>query len=105
MAKDSTSKVFAFLAMFLVPFIGFVLVLLARRKDKYAMYYAKQSLVLSLASVILPFALVVTVVGAILLPILWLLLVILWVLGLVYSVSGHMKPIPLVGRFAEKLKF
>ncbi len=103
MAKDSTSKVFAFLGIFL-GLIGFVLVLLARRSDKYAMYYAKQSLVLSLAAIIVQFGLAITVVGAFLIPILWILIVILWVLGLVYSVSGKMKPIPIVGRFAEKIK-
>lgn len=103
MAKESGSKGFAFVAV-LLGLVGFIIVLLAKRKDKYAMYYAKQSLVLALAAIILQIGLTITVVGAFLLPIVWILIAILWIIGLVYSLSGNMKPIPLVGRFGEKIK-
>ena len=35
--------------------------------------------------------------------ILWIILVVLWIIGLVYSVSGNMKPIPVIGKYAEKI--
>ena len=50
MAK--VSKGWAFLAVFL-GIIGFVLAIVLKPKDKYIMFYAKQSLVLVIASVIL----------------------------------------------------
>lgn len=107
MAKNSESKIFAFLGVFLT-IIGFVIVMLVRKDDKYAMYYAKQGLVLFIAgllvwviSVVLAFLLIGFIIG----PILNIILLILWVIGIIYSLSGEMKPIPLIGKFAEKFKF
>jgi uncharacterized membrane protein len=107
MAKNSESKIFAFLGVFLT-IIGFVIVMLVRKDDKYAMYYAKQGLVLFIAgllvwviSVVLAFLLIGFIIG----PILNIILLILWVIGIVYSLSGEMKPIPLIGKFGEKFKF
>jgi len=107
MAKNSESKIFAFLGVFLT-IIGFVIVMLVRKDDKYAMYYAKQGLVLFIAgllvwviSVVLAFLLIGFIIG----PILNIILLILWVIGIIYSLSGEMKPIPLIGKFGEKFKF
>ncbi len=98
------NKGFAFLAVFL-GIIGFLIALLAKRDDKYVMYYAKQSLVLFIAYVI------VSIVGTIIpilgwfviLPIGGLVCLVLWIIGLVYSVSGEKKPVPLIGGFADKI--
>ena len=52
MAKsDGNSKIFAFLAIFL-GIIGFLIVLIAKKDDAYAMFYAKQSLILFIFSII-----------------------------------------------------
>jgi uncharacterized membrane protein len=107
MAKNSESKIFAFLGVFLT-IIGFIIVMLVRRNDKYAMYYAKQGLALFITgiivwvvSVLLAFLLIGFFVG----PILNIILLILWIIGIVYSLSGEMKPIPIIGKFGEKFKF
>lgn len=100
-------KIFAFLGVFLT-IIGFIIVLLAKKENKYAMYYAKQGLVLFIAWVI------VAIVGMILafIPILgWLVwvvlylgMLILWIIGWINALSGVEKPIPIIGKYAEKIK-
>ena len=100
-------KVFAFLGIFLT-IIGFIIVLLAKKENKYAMYYAKQGLVLFIAYVIAAIANMILVwipfIGWIVMMIVWLGLLVLWIIGLVYSLSGEEKEIPLIGEFAKKIK-
>ena len=101
--KSDDGKLFAFLGVFLTT-IGFLIVLLAKKDDKYAMYYAKQGLVLFIAVVI------VSIVGSIIpligwfiiLPVGNLILLILWIIGWINALSGKEKPIPLIGKFADK---
>ena len=98
------SKLFAFLGVFLT-IIGFIIVYATRKDDKYAMYYAKQGLVMFIVWV------AIAIVGMILFmipfigSILWLCWVVLLVFGIVYSFSGTMTPIPIVGQFADKFNF
>lgn len=98
-------KVFAFLGVFLTV-IGFIIVLLAKRKNRYAMYYAKQGLVLFIAYLVVwvvsLFLRFVPLVGN---ALSWLLqagLMVLWIVGWVYALSGEEKDIPLLGRFGER---
>jgi len=106
--KSDDSKLFAFLAV-LLSIIGFVIALAAKRDDKYVMYYAKQSLVLFFGWIIVWIigAVIgfIPVVGSVVYYVLSIGLLILWILGLVYSVSGEMKAIPIVGQFAGKFNF
>lgn len=104
MAKVSgESKLFAFLA-YLLGIVGFVLVLLVKRKDKYAMYHAKQSLMLFVAAVIISIVGIVPILGwfAYVIGMIWL--VIVWVLALLRALSGVEKPVPLIGKYGEELK-
>lgn len=101
-AKSSDSKLFAFLAV-LLSIIGFLIVFLAKRKDKYAMFYAKQSLVLFIAGLIVSAVGMVPLLGWIIAPILSLVLFVLWIIALVNTFSGQQKDTPLVGKYASKL--
>ncbi len=100
------SKIFAFLA-YLLGIIGFVIVLLAKKEDKFAMYHAKQSLVLCIAAVIVYIAGVfIPIIGwFIILPLGYLLITILWIFGMVRALTGVEKPLPLIGKYGEKFKF
>lgn len=98
--KEDESKVFAFLGVFLT-IIGFVIVYALKRDDKYAMYYAKQGLVLGIAWVAIAVLGMIPILGWIAAPILWLIVFVLWVIGIVKSLSGEMKPIPLIGHYAD----
>ena len=104
--KGDDSKLFAFLGVFLT-IIGFIVALAVKKNDKYVMYYGKQGLVLFIAWVIAWVAgmilWIIPGLGGIIYYILYLGLLLLWVIGIMYSLSGEMKPIPLIGQYADKI--
>jgi len=100
MGKNDDSKLFAFLGIFLT-IIGWLIVYLTRKNDKYAMHYAKQGLVLFIGFVIVGVFSWVPIIGWILGPVLSIALFVLWIIGIVYSLSDEMKEIPLVGALAK----
>ena len=55
-------KAFAFLAIFL-GLIGFLIVLLTKKENKYAMFYAKQSLILSIVWIVGSLIIWIPIVG------------------------------------------
>jgi uncharacterized membrane protein len=89
--------------------IGFIIVIATKKDDKYAMYYGKQGLVLFIAWIILwiitLILIFIPVIGWIINTLLWIALLILWIFGIIYSLSGEEKPIPIIGSFAKMLKF
>lgn len=105
-SKDS--NIYAFIATFF-SIIGFIVALIAWKKDKYVMFYAKQSLVLFIVYII------VYIVGLILvwIPILgWLVMavlnitvLILWIMTWIYALSGKMKDVWLIGSYAKNWNF
>ena len=101
--KDDDKKLFAFLGIFLTV-LGFIIVYAAKKNDEYAMFYAKQGLVLFLLWVLISLIGIIPVIGPIILVIGWILLVIAWVLGMVYSLSGEERNIPIIGQYAEMIK-
>ena len=108
MSKDiEEGKFWAFLGVFLLV-LGFILVLLAKKDNKYAMYYGKQGLVLFIAYIgvwlIWMVMHMIPILGWIIGIGLWVIFVVLWIIGLVYSLSGEEKDIPLIGEFARKIK-
>jgi uncharacterized membrane protein len=120
--KEDDSRVYAFLATFL-SIIGFAIALITRKDNKYVMFYAKQSLVVFIASVVLsifgnilvaifltPFSLISG--GLAILSLIWIInsavkLAIfgLWIVSWIYALSGEMKEVPIIGKFAHKLNF
>jgi uncharacterized membrane protein len=106
MNNKDDSKLFAFLGV-LLTVIGYFIVYFTRKKDKYAMYYAKQGLVLFIAWVIVAVAgwIVgwVPVAGGIIRTVLWAFTLALWVIGIIYSLSGKEKEIPIIGPFAKQI--
>lgn len=101
---NSEDKLWAFIA-YLLGILGFVLVLLAKRKNKYAMYHAKQSLVLFIAGAILNVAGIVPIIGwFVIRPIGGIFILVLWIIGLINAVTGVKKPLPLIGKYGKKIK-
>jgi len=104
--KDSEGRLWAFLA-YLLSIIGFVLVLLLKKDNKFAMYHAKQSLVLFI------FAVIIAVVGSIvpvlgwfiILPVGNVLVLVLAIIGIINALTGKQKPLWLIGKYADKLSF
>ncbi len=104
--KQEDSKLFAFLAV-LLSIIGFLVAILAKREDKYVMHYAKQSLILFFGWLIVWIAsmvlMLIPVLGNLVIALAYVCLLVLWIIGLVYSLSGEMKEIPLVGQFSDMI--
>lgn len=97
---SSESKGWAFIGT--LPIIGFIIVMLAKKSDKYAMYYAKQGLALGIVQVVISVALTILVITIPLLPIWHLVMMILWIISVVNAFSGKQKATPLVGKLAAR---
>ena len=110
------SRTLAFLA-YLLSIPGWLYVLLFQRKDKLALYHAKQALVLTLvvvgsivvwflASWVLSW---VPLAGPLLAAALFSQIILigifvvgLWILGMVYALQTRVRPLPLVGKWRRK---
>lgn len=105
MAKTKgDSVVWGFLAV-LLSIVGVVLVLLAKKNDKYAVFYAKQSLVIFIASVIAGLVGMIPFIGWVLMPVFVLIVFLIWIITLIRSLTGNMKEAPLIGKYANKFNF
>jgi uncharacterized membrane protein len=101
--KEDDSKLFAFLATFL-SILGFLIALIAKKDDKYVMFYAKQSAIIFIVFVIATAVDIIPVIGGIINVVVSIIGIILWVISWIYALSGKMKDVPFVGVYAKKLK-
>lgn len=104
---QSTEKAQKNTAMAIVAYILFFVPLLTEAKnDPFVKYHVKQGLTLFISAIlvnvanwILPFFL-----AWITTP-LWIILVVLFVIGVMNAAKGKQKPLPIIGKFGEQLKF
>jgi uncharacterized membrane protein len=117
MTVKRSSQVLAFLAYALWIF-GWLLVLIAARKDRFAAYHARQSLALSLAVILAPLAwlvfgwliawipgvgVVVAAASFSLVIGLYIVATIAWIVGLTNAARAEVKPLPFFGDLALRL--
>jgi uncharacterized membrane protein len=102
-SKEDESKLFAFMAT-LLSIIGFIIALAAKKDDKYVMYYAKQSLFVFLAYLIASAIGIFPFIGDFVSTVLLIGVFILWVFSWIYALSGKMKPTPIIGEYAERVR-
>ncbi len=76
--------------------------LLAKKESPYCQFHAKQGLVLLIAWVLLGVISVIPVLGWIVGVLGSLFLLVLFILGLVNSLGGQAKQLPLIGQFGDK---
>jgi uncharacterized membrane protein len=96
-------RVFAVIA-YLLGIIGFLIVFLAKKDDKFALYHAKQSLVLFIVWIIIHVAGMIPLIGwFVIWPLGMLFLFILWVVGIINAATGRQKPLPVIGQFGERI--
>ena len=103
-AEINDGKIFAFLAYFL-GLIGFIIVLVAKKDNRFAMYHAKQALVLIICNFIVGFVLVIPILGWIVGGLAGVALFVFWIMGIVNALSGKAEELPVVGKYAEKFNF
>ncbi|MBS1253783.1 MAG: hypothetical protein MAG451_02836 [Anaerolineales bacterium] len=110
------SRSLAFLA-YLLSILGWFYVLLFHKKDKFAVYHAKQSVMLTIFAVATPMVwaliswilawipLVGSVVAATLFSLViaaYILLGAAWIVGMVYALQAKRELVPVVGGWAER---
>jgi len=101
----------AFLA-YLLPIAGWLYVFLLHRKDRFAMYHARQAIALTIAAAGMPVVWVVVawivswlpLAGPIIAVALFALVIftyiflaVIWVTGMIYALRAKLKPIPMLG--------
>ena len=94
-----TNKGWAFIGS--LPILGFVLVYLMKKNDKFAMFYAKQGLALGLGYIVINFVLTLLIVTIPLMFIWSLVCFILWIMSAANALSGKKKQTPLFGKFVR----
>lgn len=101
---NSDSKLMAVLGVMLT-IIGYIIIYATRKKDKYAMHYAKQGFVLFFFWTIAIILFAIPIIGQILGTIMYVLTAALWIIGIVYALSDEEKNIPIVSAFTKFIKF
>lgn len=106
--KTSDRKIFAFLATFL-SILGFIIALIAKKEDRYVMFYAKQSLVIFImaivGSIISTLVMWIPFFGEVISYAINLIVLVLWIFSWAYALSDKEKEVPIVGLYAKKLNF
>ncbi len=93
-------------ALAILSYIGilFLIPLLAAKEDEFAQYHAKQGMVLFIFSLAGIFIGVIPILGWVLAPFIFLFIVILAILGIINVLKGEKKEIPVIGKYAHKIK-
>ena len=114
---NGSKRQLAFIA-YLVPVFGWLYVLLFQRKDEFAVYHAKQSMVLTITAVAAPLIWVVVAWVLTLIPmvgpilavslfalviLIYLFLGVVWIMGMANALQALTKPLPIVGGWAERI--
>jgi uncharacterized membrane protein len=91
-------KILAILS-YIIPFV--FLVPIIQKNNDYALFHAKQAMLLMIVGFVLSTVLSATCVLAVLVPFVSLGLLVLAIMGIINAVKGEMKPLPVLGKFAE----
>ena len=91
-----------------LAYLIFFLPMLVKKDSKFAMFHAKQGLVLLLASIIgnvICSFLAIVVIGIFLMPLVNLFIFVLGVMGFIGALNGKQDELPLIGSYAKLFKF
>jgi uncharacterized membrane protein len=114
---NRSNRLAAFLS-YLLGVLGWLYMLAFRRKDTLARYHAKQSLGITIVAVGAPAVWAVAAWIVTWIPLVgplvaaasfslviatYALLTVCWVVGMVYALQAKIEPIPVVGRWAERI--
>jgi len=89
-----------------LAYLIFFLPMILKRDSEFAMFHAKQGLVLLLTSIIGSFILgFIPIIGWIILPFFSLAVFVLGIMGFINALNGKKVELPLIGSFASNFKF
>lgn len=112
-----SSQVLAFLA-YALWIVGWLIVVLVARNDRFATYHARQSLALSLAIILAPLVWIIVawpiawipnvgvVVSAAMFSLvigLYIVAAVAWVYGMIHAARAQLRPVPFFGDWALRL--
>ena len=99
--KNTTMAAIAYVLFFVPLLTG------DAKKDSFVKYHVKQGLVLFIFAVIAWFvSSVIPVIGwFIISPLSSLAILVFMIMGIINAANGEEKPLPLIGSYADKLKF
>lgn len=106
--KNSSSRDNNNVSMAVIAYFIFFLPLLTdTRNNAFVKYHVKQGIILLISFLIVGvLGMILTGIGLYFIsPILWLAVFILWIMGILNAAAKRQKPVPLIGQFAEYLKF
>ena len=78
--------------------------LFTKKDDKFVFFHAKQGLVLFIVEIITYFVLMIPILGWIIAPIASLIWLALSIIGIINVLGGEMKELPILGKYADKIK-
>jgi len=105
MSKSDDGKACAVLAYILIGIVWYFADD-KMKKNKFANFHVKQSLVLLLLSLAIQIVgALIPIIGIIILPIGGLAVFVLWLFGVIYAIQGQEKELPVIGVFAKKFNF
>ena len=106
--KKDDSTIYAFLATIL-SIVGFIIAIIAKRDDKYVMYYAKHSLIIFIVgcvvAVINAIFSWIPIIGPIISFGIFIVVFLAWILSWIFALSGKKKVIPIITDWAMIFKF
>lgn len=103
---EETTKKGKNTGMAVVAYIIFFLPLLTEaKKDPFVKYHVKQGLALFLAGIVTRIIVYIPIIGWVLVWPFNVLLFILFIIGIMHALNNEQKPLPIIGKFAEKFKF
>lgn len=114
-----TSKRINALVAYLLPVVGWVYLLIFRRKDDFVMFHLKQAIGNFILVIVVSLAWVVVAWGITWIPYGFLLgmalfslvivalavAVVSWLMGMIYALRGRVAFLPIMGRMAQRLPF
>lgn len=117
MTIKRSSQVLAFLA-YALWIVGWLIVMIVARQDRFATYHARQSLGLSLAVILAPLVwavaawlvawipsvgVVVSAASFSLVIGVYLVALVAWIFGMIHAARAQLRPVPFFGEWAQRL--
>lgn len=78
--------------------------LLLKKDDKFIHHHSKQGLVLLIAWIAIGIFTMVPLIGWIFGPLIYLVLIVFWIIAIIKVATGQLWVLPIIGKFADKLK-
>jgi len=78
--------------------------LLTKKSDEFVFFHAKQGLVLFIVEIVTTFVAYIPLLGWIIAPIASLIWLVLSIIGIINVLGGNKKELPILGKYADKIK-